>query len=82
MTSFPFVGALLPCAFGSRAKTRQSHKVFLEAGVGGSLPFPLRLRGEERVLESHTWGRGLLRGRQQRATMSKGENVQGGKDKF
>lgn len=59
MTSFPFVAALLPCAFGSCTEAWQGHIVFLEARVGCPLSFPLPLRGEEGVLETHARGRGL-----------------------
>lgn len=59
MTSFPFVAAWLPCAFGSCTEAWQGHIVFLEAWIGCSLSFPLPLRGEEGVLETHAWGRGL-----------------------
>lgn len=59
MTSFPFVAALLPCVFGSCTEAWQGHIVFLEAWIGCSLPFPLPLRGEEGVLETHARGRGL-----------------------
>lgn len=53
VTLFPFVAALLTHVSCSSKEAWKSHKVLLETRIRRPLSFPLPLRSEEGVLETH-----------------------------